>query len=113
MIGLQGSLLDLADEVAFTSLARLERTQLGRGAWVDHRPGWLQGSQVLFDRLAMHRVHAETDERNGAVHRLFERLGFREEGCLVEADWCKGEWVTLRLYAVLAREWSTRPRCVS
>jgi RimJ/RimL family protein N-acetyltransferase len=64
----------------------------------------------LFDRLAMHRVHAETDERNGAVHRLFERLGFREEGRLVEADWCKGEWVTLRLYAVLAREWATRPR---
>jgi RimJ/RimL family protein N-acetyltransferase len=57
----------------------------------------------------MHRVHAETDERNAPVHRLLERLGFRCEGVLVDADWCKGEWVSLRLYAVLAREW-VRPR---
>jgi aminoglycoside 6'-N-acetyltransferase len=62
----------------------------------------------LFDRLALHRVHAETDDRNAAVHRLFERLGFRTEGRLVDADWCKGEWVTLRLFAMLAREWATR-----
>jgi len=62
----------------------------------------------LFDQHGMHRVYAETDDRNVAVHRLFERLGFRCEGRLVEADWCKGEWVTLRLFAVLAREWATR-----
>jgi RimJ/RimL family protein N-acetyltransferase len=62
----------------------------------------------LFGRLAIHRVHAETDDRNVAVHRLFERLGFRNEGRLLEADWCKGEWVTLRLYALLAREWAAR-----
>jgi RimJ/RimL family protein N-acetyltransferase len=64
--------------------------------------------EELFERLAIHRVHAETDDRNGAVHRLFTRLGFREEGRLVEADWCKGEWVTLRLHAMLAREWAAR-----
>jgi RimJ/RimL family protein N-acetyltransferase len=62
----------------------------------------------LFDRSGVHRVYAETDDRNAAVHRLLERLGFRCEGRLVEADWCKGEWVTLRLFAVLAREWATR-----
>ena len=60
---------------------------------------------ALFDDYGMHRVYAETDDRNPPVHRLFERLGFRCEGRLVEADWCKGEWVTLRLFAVLAREW--------
>jgi RimJ/RimL family protein N-acetyltransferase len=63
---------------------------------------------ALFDEHGMHRVFAETDDRNGAVHRLLERLGFREEARLVDADWCKGEWVTLRLFAVLAREWATR-----
>jgi RimJ/RimL family protein N-acetyltransferase len=62
----------------------------------------------LFDDHGMHRVFAETDDRNAAVHRLFERLGFRCEGLLVDADWCKGEWVTLRLFAVLATEWATR-----
>jgi RimJ/RimL family protein N-acetyltransferase len=62
---------------------------------------------TLFADHGMHRVIAETDDRNTRVHRLFERIGFRCEGRLVEADWCKGEWVTLRTFAVLAREWTT------
>jgi len=62
---------------------------------------------TLFAEHRMHRVIAETDDRNPRVHRLLERLGFRCEGRLVEADWCTGEWVTLRLFAVLAREWAT------
>jgi RimJ/RimL family protein N-acetyltransferase len=45
----------------------------------------------LFDEHGVHRVYAETDDRNAPVHRLFERLGFRCEGRFVEADWCKGE----------------------
>jgi RimJ/RimL family protein N-acetyltransferase len=60
----------------------------------------------LFDEHGIHRVYAETDDRNVGVHRLFERLGFRCEARLVEADWFKGEWTTLRLYAVLGREWA-------
>jgi RimJ/RimL family protein N-acetyltransferase len=63
---------------------------------------------TLFTAHGMHRIIAETDDRNPPVHRLFERLGFRCEGRLVEADWCKGEWVTLRMFAVLAREWDAR-----
>jgi RimJ/RimL family protein N-acetyltransferase len=59
----------------------------------------------LFEEHGLHRVYAETDDRNVAVHRLFERLGFRREARLVEADWFKGEWTTLRVYAVLRREW--------
>lgn len=62
----------------------------------------------LFDKLGMHRVFAETDDRNGAVGRLFERLGFRCEARLVEADWFKGEWSTLRIYAMLNRQWGDR-----
>ncbi len=60
----------------------------------------------LFGAHAIHRVHAETDDRNVAVHRLLERVGFRCEARLVEADWFKGEWVSLRTYAVLSREWT-------
>jgi RimJ/RimL family protein N-acetyltransferase len=59
----------------------------------------------LFARHGMHRVYAEADDRNMPVHRLFERLGFRCEARLVEADWFKGEWSTLRVFAVLRREW--------
>ena len=63
---------------------------------------------TLFEEHGLHRVYAEADDRNPAVHRLFERLGFRCEARLVEADWFKGEWSTLRVFAVLRREWARR-----
>jgi RimJ/RimL family protein N-acetyltransferase len=59
---------------------------------------------VLFGELGMHRVVAHADDRNAAVHRLLEGVGMRLEGRLVEADWFKGSWSTLRVYALLARE---------
>jgi RimJ/RimL family protein N-acetyltransferase len=62
----------------------------------------------LFDEHDVHRVHAEADDRNVAVHRLLERLGFRCEARLVEADFLKGDWCTMRTYAVLRREWPRR-----
>ena len=60
---------------------------------------------ALFTSEGAHRVIAHSDERNDAVHRLLEALGLRLEGRFLDADWCKGEWTTLRLYAVLASEW--------
>jgi RimJ/RimL family protein N-acetyltransferase len=59
----------------------------------------------LFGEQDMHRVYAQADDRNKAVHRLLERFGFRLEARLIEADWYKGEWTTLRIYAVLKKEW--------
>jgi alkylated DNA repair dioxygenase AlkB len=50
---LQSSLLDLAAEPAIGELgASVRRTALSRGAWLDVRPGWLAGADVLFQRLA-------------------------------------------------------------
>jgi RimJ/RimL family protein N-acetyltransferase len=63
---------------------------------------------ALFEQQAMHRVFANTDERNAPVHRLLERLGFRREGRMVEADRFKDEWTTVCVYALLAREWQAR-----
>jgi RimJ/RimL family protein N-acetyltransferase len=60
----------------------------------------------LFAEHGIHRIYAETDDRNAGVHRLLERLGFRCEARLVEADWFKGEWTTLRVFAILSREWA-------
>ncbi len=64
-------------------------------------------TELLRER-AVHRVYAETDERNHAVHRLLESLGLRCEARLIEADWFKGAWSTSRIYAVLDREWAPR-----
>jgi RimJ/RimL family protein N-acetyltransferase len=62
----------------------------------------------LFEQRGMHRIFAKADDRNVPVRRLLERLGFRCEARLVEADWFKGEWSTLRIYGMLDREWCGR-----
>jgi alkylated DNA repair dioxygenase AlkB len=49
----QGSLLDLSGEAGPGPLGEsVVRTDLGRGAWVDRRPGWIGGADTLFERLA-------------------------------------------------------------
>ena len=48
----QGSLLDQAETMEPRSLETgLSRTTLSHGAWVDHRPAWLTGADLLFDAL--------------------------------------------------------------
>jgi alkylated DNA repair dioxygenase AlkB len=64
---LQGSLFDCADENADRqavpgSLDGVRRTHLGAGAWVDVLPGWLAGSDALFERLVA-RVPWQADRR--------------------------------------------------
>ncbi|GLY82506.1 alpha-ketoglutarate-dependent dioxygenase AlkB [Actinoallomurus iriomotensis] len=52
-LALQGSLLDCGDEIELGPLgSSVRRTVLDRGAWIDVRPGWVTGSDALFDRLA-------------------------------------------------------------
>ncbi len=48
----QPSMFDMADELELTSLdGRVQRTELTDGAWVDHLPGWLMGSEQLLETL--------------------------------------------------------------
>jgi alkylated DNA repair dioxygenase AlkB len=48
----QPSMLDLAEEAGLGPLAgRACRRPLSRGAWVDHLPGWVRGSEVVLDTL--------------------------------------------------------------
>ncbi|MFJ1969776.1 alpha-ketoglutarate-dependent dioxygenase AlkB [Streptomyces sp. NPDC087903] len=49
---LQGSLFDQTDQLRLGSLDGTHRTGLGRGAWIDVLPGWLGGSDALFEQLA-------------------------------------------------------------
>jgi alkylated DNA repair dioxygenase AlkB len=52
-VSFQGSLLDQSAQVALGSLRAARRTELGRGAWVDLLPGWMTGSDALFERLTV------------------------------------------------------------
>jgi alkylated DNA repair dioxygenase AlkB len=48
----QPSMFDLVEEPTLGQLeGRLQRTQLTRGAWVDHLPGWVEGSEVILETL--------------------------------------------------------------
>lgn len=49
---LQGSLFDQTDQVRLGPLDGIRRTALGSGAWIDVLPGWLAGSDPLFEQLA-------------------------------------------------------------
>ncbi|MEU0675905.1 alpha-ketoglutarate-dependent dioxygenase AlkB [Streptomyces sp. NPDC006172] len=49
---LQGSLFDQTDELRLGSLGGVRRTVLDAGAWIDVLPGWLSGSDALFEQLA-------------------------------------------------------------
>jgi alkylated DNA repair dioxygenase AlkB len=48
----QPSMLDLADKPSLRRLDEaIQRHQLSRGAWVDHLPGWVGGSEALLETL--------------------------------------------------------------
>ena len=60
---------------------------------------------VLFERLKLHRVVADTDVENAAAWTLLERLGLKREGHLRQSLWFKGRWADEYLYAILRDEW--------
>ena len=77
----QASLLEITDEVQLGSLSRLERTDLGQGAWIDLLPGWVSGADGLFTRL-VEQVPWRAERR-----RMYDRtvdvprlLSFYDEG---------------------------------
>ena len=51
MTGLQGSLLDLADDVVVRPLGGARRTHLAHGAWVDVMTGFVGGADLLYATL--------------------------------------------------------------
>jgi alkylated DNA repair dioxygenase AlkB len=81
-VGFQGSLLDVTAETGPGQLGpSVRRTVLGRGAWIDLRPGWIAGADALFDRLRecvpWHDERRQMYDRVVDVPRL---LSFYDEG---------------------------------
>ena len=63
-----------------------------------------------FSQLALNRVEADIDPRNGASAKTLERLGFVKEGHLRERWIVAGEASDSSLYGLLLRDWrATRP----
>jgi len=65
----QGSLFDLGDDIGLGPLRHMMTRQvLGRGAWIDVLPGWLNGADALFDQL-MQTVTWQAERR-----QMYERV---------------------------------------
>ncbi len=61
----------------------------------------------LFQAHMLHRAIAITAADNSRSRSLLERLGFRQEGAMIESWWERdeGHWSDEVLYALLEREW--------
>jgi len=60
----QPSLFDLLDSPSIDrSFERLERVWLDADSWVDHAPGWLSGSDVVFEQVLVTRVWQQRSRR--------------------------------------------------
>ncbi len=74
----QPSMWDLAEEATLGPLA-VTRHHLGRGAWVDHLPGWVQGSdevlEVLLGDIGWRADRRQMYEREVTVPRLLRWYG--------------------------------------
>jgi len=63
MAALQASLFDTGSAPGLRPLdGALRRSPLGDGAWIDHRPGWVERSDLLFEALVA-EVPWRSDER--------------------------------------------------
>src|ERR671921_1155856 len=76
----QPSMFDVAEEAALTPLAgRVQRHVLSHGAWVDHLPGWVTGSEsvleVLLGDIGWRADRRQMYEREVAVPRLLRWYG--------------------------------------
>lgn len=58
-----------------------------------------------FDKLALHRIWADTSNINVASWKVMERLGMRREGYYRESEFQDGRWIDGLVYAILADEW--------
>ena len=64
-------------------------------AYVDH----------AFTRLDVHRVEIRCAVENRRSRAIPERLGFRLEGTLRDAEWLYDHFVDSVVYGMLADEW--------
>src|SRR3712207_9025588 len=74
----QPSMWDLAEEATLGALA-VTRHHISRGAWVDHVPGWVRGSdevlEVLLGDIGWREDRRQMYEREVAVPRLLRWYG--------------------------------------
>ncbi|WP_227133990.1 GNAT family N-acetyltransferase [Halorubellus salinus] len=94
-----------------------ERTRWGELAIAIHPDHWSKGygteaSRLLveyaFDERNLNRVQARVMAANDASRRIWETLGFEQEGRLRENQFVDGEYVDTLYFGLLEADWRDR-----
>ena len=85
--------------------------------WVTHQDFQRQGYafeatysliRYLFENFPLHRIVADIDTRNPESAAMAEKLGMRREGEFKSAEFFKGAWCDMWLYAILKDEFGAK-----
>ena len=57
-----------------------------------------------FNEMNLHRISAEVEDDNAASRALLQKLGFKQEGTLMECEIKDGRFINLEIYALLKKE---------
>ena len=86
--------------------AIINRHEAGQGFMTEALKGVFG---IAFGRLGLHRLHAVCDVDNGAMQRVFEKCGMRNEGRMVQRGKARPEaerpYFDQFGYAILREEW--------
>ncbi len=58
----------------------------------------------LFDAVGLHRVWLATYDYNARARRVYEKMGFVQEGVMRQTDLVDGRWVDSVIYGILEHE---------
>jgi ribosomal-protein-serine acetyltransferase len=103
---------EMAGQVEYNYFDRRNRaTELGYwlGASFEGRGLVTKSCRALIDHafgeLGLNRAEIRCAVENHKSRRIPERLGFRQEGILLQAEWLHDRYHDLAVYAMLAGEW--------
>jgi len=60
-----------------------------------------------FEELKMNKIYLNVDEENDAACKLYEKIGFRQEGRFLQDLLHRGKLINRLRYAILKNEWGT------
>ena len=63
-----------------------------------------------FGEVGLHRVYLRVLAYNEPAIRLYQRLGFKEEGRLRAQVWREDAWHDVRIFGLLRDEWNARAK---
>ncbi|SDK49320.1 GNAT family N-acetyltransferase [Sediminibacillus albus] len=65
-------------------------------------------TNYAFNRLALNRVEIRAAAENVKSRAIPEKLNFKEEGCIRQAEWLYDHYVDHVVYGMLAEEWQEK-----